>query len=220
MVAKSPFDPPDAPGTPNNNWLQSLTPCSFEWTPPASTGGKPITGYYIEKRERGGEWIKVNNYPTPNTSFTVQDLREGSRYEFRVIAVNEAGPGKPSKPTEPITAEAQRLKPDAPEPPKPDRITRDSVTLSWRPPRNDGGSKIKGYIIQKKGKGDKDWSDVNSTPVPVNVFKVPNLKEGDEYQFRVIAVNDVGPSDPSRPSNNILIEEQPNKPCMDLGGCA
>lgn len=64
----------------------------------------------MEKRERGGEWIKVNNYPTPNTSFTVQDLREGSRYEFRVIAVNEAGPGKPSKPTEPITAEAQRCK--------------------------------------------------------------------------------------------------------------
>jgi hypothetical protein len=62
----------------------------------------------VENRERGGEWIKVNNYPTPNTSFTVQDLREGSRYEFRVIAVNEAGPGKPSKPTEPITAEAQR----------------------------------------------------------------------------------------------------------------
>lgn len=64
----------------------------------------------MEKRERGGEWIKVNNYPTPNTSFTVQDLREGSRYEFRVIAINEAGPGKPSKPTEPMTAEAQRCK--------------------------------------------------------------------------------------------------------------
>jgi len=64
------------------------------------------------------------------------------------------------------------VKPDAPEPPQPDRITRDSVTLSWRPPRSDGGSKIKGYIIQKKGKGDDDWSDVNGTPVPVNVFKV------------------------------------------------
>jgi hypothetical protein len=67
------------------------------------------------------------------------------------------------------------VKPDAPEPPKPDRITRDSVTLSWRPPRSDGGSKIKGYIIQKKGKGDDDWSDVNGTPVPVNVFKVSKV---------------------------------------------
>lgn len=69
-----------------------------------------LSGYYVEKRERGGEWIKVNNYPTPNTSYTVQDLREGNRYEFRVIAVNEAGPGKPSKPTEPLTAQAQRRK--------------------------------------------------------------------------------------------------------------
>jgi len=64
----------------------------------------------VERRERGGEWLKVNNYPTPNTTFTVQDLHEGSRYEFRVIAVNEAGSGKPSKPTEPITAGYQRRK--------------------------------------------------------------------------------------------------------------
>nr|CAD7456920.1 unnamed protein product [Timema tahoe] len=306
VVAKSPFDPPDAPSTPE---ITAYSPnnCSLTWNPPLNTGGKPITeegmilvlpavdlccppmllavdlccppmllavdlccppmllavdlcclsmllvavpgvvgfllvvarglllpelvvvvevvllydvsqGYYVEKRERGGEWIKVNNYPTPNTSFTVQDLREGSRYEFRVIAINEAGPGKPSKPTDPIIAEAQRLKPDAPEPPKADRVTKDSVTLSWRTPRSDGGSKIKGYLIQKKKKGDSDWSDVNGTPVPDNVFKVPGLTEGEEYLFRVIAVNDVGPSDPSRPSNAIIIEEQPNKPCMDLGG--
>ncbi|XP_047102318.1 twitchin isoform X3 [Schistocerca piceifrons] len=216
VVAKSPFDPPDAPGQPE---ITSYSPnsCNLSWTPPQNTGGKPVTGYYVEKRERGGEWIKVNNYPTPNTSYTVQDLREGNRYEFRVVALNEAGPGKPSKPTEPLTAQAQRLKPDAPEPPKPDRVTKDSVTLSWRPPRSDGGAKIKGYIVQKKAKGDKDWSDASGAPIPVTVFKVPNLKEGDEYQFRVIAVNDVGPSEPSRPSQNVLIEEQPNKPCMDLG---
>ncbi|XP_055385446.1 twitchin isoform X34 [Condylostylus longicornis] len=217
VVAKCPFDPPDAPSQPN---VVSYTPssASLEWHPPEYCGGKPITGYIVEKRERGGEWIKCNNYPTPNTSFTVQDLREGGKYEFRVIAVNEAGPGKPSKPSEPIIAQLQRYRPDPPEPPKPDRITKDSVTLSWRPPRNDGKSKIKGYFLQKKAKGDKDWSDVNELPINNTVHKIPNLKEGEEYTFRVIAMNDVGKSDPSRPSQPIVIEEQPNKPCLDLGG--
>lgn len=48
--------------------------------------------------------------------------------------------------------------------------------------------------------------------------KVGNLKEGDEYQWRVIAVNEAGKSKPSRPSVNVLVEEQPNKPCLDLSG--
>lgn len=215
----------------------------------------------MEKRERGGEWLKCNNYATPNTTFSVQDLHDGSRYEFRVIAVNEAGPGDPSRPTEPIIAGHQRrelflkfekirilikdfdaekiaegkngifhkfsliapfrkitVRPDAPEPPKADRITKDSVTLSWRPPRNDGGAKVRGYFIQMKQKDAPDWSDVNDSIIAGNVYTVPQLTEGDEYQFRVIAVNDIGKSNPSRASNPIVITEQPNKPMMDLGG--
>ncbi|KAL1129846.1 hypothetical protein AAG570_012790 [Ranatra chinensis] len=216
VLVKSPFDPPEAPSQPE---IISYSPssCDIAWSPPTVTGGRPITGYYVEKRERGGEWIKVNNYPTPNTFFTIQGLHEGLRYEFRVIALNEAGPGKPSKPTEPITAKEQKRVPDPPEPPKPDRVTKSSVTLSWRPPRNDGGTKIREYILQQKAKS-QDWSDVANIPFPSTVHTITGLKEGDEYQFRVIAVNEVGRSDPSRPSPNILIEEQPNKPCMDLSG--
>lgn len=110
------------------------------------------------------------------------------------------------------------MKPDAPEPPKADRITKDSVTLSWRPPRSDGGAKIRGYIIQKKARGEDEWADVNGALIPTNIYTVPKLTEGEEYLFRVIAVNDVGNSDPSKPSSPIVIEEQPNKPVMDLGG--
>lgn len=109
VIAKSPFDPPGPPSQPD---ITGYTPssCSLQWNPPTSTGGKPITGYYIEKRERGGDWARVNNYPTPNTQYTVQDLREGNKYEFRVTAINEAGPGTPSKPTDPIIAQHQRCK--------------------------------------------------------------------------------------------------------------
>ncbi|XP_018789320.1 PREDICTED: twitchin isoform X17 [Bactrocera latifrons] len=216
VLAKSPFEPPEAP---KNLRVAAYTPssASLDWQPPESCGGKPITGYIVERRERGGEWIKCNNYPTPNTSYTVQDLREGNRYEFRVTAVNAAGPGKPSKPTEPMTAQLQRYKPDAPEPPKADRITKDGVTLSWRPPRFDGKSKIKGYYLQVRPKDSKDWLPVNDLPISETVYHVPSLKEGDSYSFRVFAENDVGRSDPSKPSQLIPIEEQPNKPHMDLG---
>ena len=50
------------------------------------------------------------HYATPNTTYTVQGLSEGSRYEFRVIAVNDAGPGKPSKPSNTIVAKVQKCK--------------------------------------------------------------------------------------------------------------
>jgi hypothetical protein len=56
-----------------------------------------------------------------------------------------------------------------------------------------------GYIIQKLPvRGRSDWTDVNSTPVSGTTFTVPNLIEGSEFEFRVVAVNDAGPGKPSK----------------------
>lgn len=219
VTAKCPFDPPQAPGQPK---VVSHTPnsASLEWKAPDNCGGKPITGYLVEKRERGGQadWQRANNYTTPNVAFTVQDLRENARYEFRVIAVNEAGPGPASKPSEAITATDMKHKPSAPDAPKADRVTKNSVTLSWRPPRaGDGRGKAKSYVVQRRQQGG-NWTDCHSDPIVGLVFTVPNLNEGEEYSFRVIAVNEAGQSEPSKPSAAIRLVEQPNKPCMDLGG--
>ena len=161
VAAKSPFDPPDAPDQPK---ISAYTPtsCSLTWEPPVNSGGRPVTGYHVEKRDRGGMWIRVNQYPATNTNYTVPGLTEGNRYEFRVVAVNDAGPGKASRPTDSIVAGVQKFAPDAPEPPKLDRVTKNSVTLSWKPPHNDGGLRVKGYTVQKKLKTAKDWEDVNS----------------------------------------------------------
>jgi predicted phage tail protein len=218
VIAKSPYDPPDPPSQPE---IVSYTPntCTIQWLPPNYSGGKPISGYIVEKRERGAEWLRVNTYPTPNTTYTIQDLIEGNKYEFRVRAVNEAGPSKPSKPSETIMASLQRTRPGAPDPPKADRITKDSVTLSWRPPRSDGKSKIRGYTVQFRPKtgGSGEWKNCNEDPTPNLGFTVPNLTEGEEYSFRIIAHNDIGASEPSR-SLDVVINEQPNKPMMDLFG--
>lgn len=62
-------------------------------------------GYLVEKKEKGTqEWVRVTQFPIPTTDFIVPSLSDGQTYEFRVLAVNEGGVGKPSKPTPPVMA--------------------------------------------------------------------------------------------------------------------
>lgn len=80
---------------------------------------------------------------------------------------------------------------------------KDHVDLEWRAPR-DNGAPIKAYIIQKRPKGQLGWEE--GTRVPGSEIKctVPGLTEGQEYEFRVIAVNKAGPGEPSDPSDMVL----------------
>lgn len=60
-------------------------------------------GYQIEMapvKGRGG-WVAANQMRVTMTEFTVTNLIQDSEWEFRAIAINEAGPSKPSKSTGP-----------------------------------------------------------------------------------------------------------------------
>lgn len=87
--------------------------------------------------------------------------------------------------------------------------TKHSVTLSWKPPEKDGGSPIKGYIIQIQDEGKSDWMRVNDpdTLHPTTEFTVPSLRELKRHRFRIIAVNDIGESDPSPRTSEVLVED-------------
>ena len=84
-----------------------------------------------------------------------------------------------------------------------------SVTLTWTPPEWDGGSPIKGYIIEIQDEGSSSWVKINDPDdlCPTTEFTVPSLRELKLYRFRIIAVNDIGESDPSPRTTEVLVEE-------------
>lgn len=80
----------------------------------------------------------------------------------------------------------------------------DHVELEWTPPPSDGGAPITGYIIQKKERGSPYWQNAARLAGPETKGIVPNLTEGQEYEFRILAVNKVGNSEPSEPSDAVV----------------
>lgn len=40
-------------------------------------------------------------------------------------------------------------------------VDKDSVTLSWTKPVNDGGDKVNGYVVEAREKGSNKWKPLN-----------------------------------------------------------
>ena len=92
------------------------------------------------------------------------------------------------------------VSPDVPEKPKGPltaiETQRDSATLSWQPPEDDGGTDILSYILERREQGRSMWIKVDKIDGAETKFCVKELQEGKEYYFRVSAENEVGISEP------------------------
>jgi hypothetical protein len=73
-----------------------------------------------------------------------------------------------------------------------------TVTLKWEGSINDGGAPISGYIIELMDKfAGPNYVKCAEVNEPMCEGVVSNLIEGKVYQFRVLAVNKMGPGAPS-----------------------
>lgn len=174
--------------------------CHLTWRLPLDDGGSPILHYVIEKMDLSrGTWSDAGM--STHMVHDVSRLVHRKEYLFRVKAVNAIGESDGLETGKSIVAKNEFDEPDAPGKPAVVDWDRDHVDLQWKEPRGNGGTPITGYIIQKKEKGSPYW--VNAVHVPANqtAATVPELTEGQEYEFRVVAVNKAGQSEPSEPSD-------------------
>lgn len=101
---------------------------------------------------------------------------------------------------------------DVPDPPrgvKASDVSRDSVTLNWVAPANDGGSRVNSYIIEKCPTTAERWERVAQSRD--TRYTVINLFGGTSYQFRIIAENKFGQSAPSETSGPVMTKEDKSR---------
>lgn len=75
-------------------------------------------------------------------------------------------------------------------------IKKDSVTLEWEPPQDDGGLDITKYTLEKCDPENMVWMKVADIDRDIKSYCVQKLSENAQYMFRVIAENPVGASEP------------------------
>uniref|UniRef100_A0A3P9KQV3 Titin n=1 Tax=Oryzias latipes TaxID=8090 RepID=A0A3P9KQV3_ORYLA len=200
----------DSPSPPTNFMVKEITKNSvtLTWEPPLLDGGSKIKHYIVEKRE---STRKVYSPITTcnKMSLKVESLPEGGIFFFRVLAENEYGVGLQAKTIEPIKISE---KPQPPGKVSVVDVSRSTVSLKWEKPIHDGGSRVSHYEVEMAPKDSDTWSLCAS--VKSLETTVASLLQGEEYQFRVVAVNDKGKSDPRQLAHSVVAKDLTIEPSI------
>jgi len=157
---------------------------ALTWAAPSATGGKKISGYKVQKSTNGTSWSTVAT--TTAKSYTVKSLTNGTKYYFRVIAVNSVG-------SSPATAKVAATPATKPSAPRSVMATAKSkaVTLTWSAPKSTGGAKVTSYKVYVSTNG-KTYA-LKKT-VTGKSATISGLTKGKKYWFKVKAANKAGTS--------------------------
>ncbi|XP_035981392.1 M-protein, striated muscle isoform X4 [Fundulus heteroclitus] len=188
----------------------------LSWKPPGEKGLEGVM-YYVEKCVSDTDnWQRVNTeIPVKSPRFALFDLAEGKSYRFRVRCCNSAGVGEPSEPTEAITVGDKLDIPSAPGKVVPTRNTDTSVVVSWE--ASTDAKDLVGYYIEASIVGSDVWEPCNNKPVKGTRFICHGLITGEQYVFRVRAVNAAGLSQFSPISEPVEVKAAIASPAPPYG---
>ncbi|XP_068082151.1 cell adhesion molecule Dscam2 [Anabrus simplex] len=149
-------------------------------------GGAAVRGFLLSYRRDSGEWEEIS-VDRRATTYLLDGLLCGTRYQFQLSAFNKIGSGVASRIE---TATTKGGKPIVPSASHFLQVNKTSVILflsTWQ----DGGCPILYFIIEYK-KGNSDWMQVASNVLPQPRFPISDLAPASHYALRVTAHNNAG----------------------------
>lgn len=183
------------------------------WQAPSDDGGSPITGYVVEIRDYNRKsWKELDTVRENVLSYLSTKLDQGTRYSYRISAENKYGRSDPVEIAEPVEAKYQFNVPDAPQNCQAKDITKSSCVITFDAPKSDGGSPIIGYVIERKQTLTSKWIRLNNEPISALTYKCNDLIDDLEYEFRVLAENKAGLSEPSEPCKPFTAKDPFTRP--------
>jgi len=176
---------------------------------------KPDMEWYFNGSQIKSSERMIINISKKAATFSIKhiEMSESGKYQCKLKnAVSEISieftvtvRDKPSPPTGPAKVEWR---------------TQDTLELQWSKSESDGGAKIEEYIVERKEVDKKSWRQI-VTCTQTNI-EVRGLKKEASYNFRIIARNCVGCSEPfiieetfSASKANIQ-KSLPGMPCLSV----
>jgi arylsulfatase A-like enzyme len=176
------------------------------WAHPGSDGGSTISSFALEVSTDGGSsWTPLLFVPGDVTTYGHFCGVPAVGCSYRVSAGNAVGFSAPSPASETVVTQDVPAAPDAPiatplgAEPDPDGL----IEIAWSPPIGNGGAPVSGYGVQVSRDGGGTWHDATTTNADTTTVDVTCGPTIVTCTYQVIAVNAVGPSMPSAPSNPV-----------------
>ncbi|XP_050963714.1 myosin-binding protein C, slow-type isoform X6 [Labeo rohita] len=173
--------------------------------------GEPAPRVVWMKGERvildSGNRVRAETF-ADHTCLTIDVAEREDTGNYKIVLQNEAGEDSATVKIKVVDI------PDAPGAPLVPDVGGDWCTMTWDPPRYDGGSPILGYFIERKKKQSSRWMRLNFDLCKETTFEPKKMIEGVPYEVRIFAVNAIGVSKPSEPSKPFIPLAVTSEPTM------